>query len=172
MVSPSTERQYWDSCLWICYLQNKVEEHERVAAIRDLLRMAEAGRLHIVTSALAIAEVRPYAEQYSMDYSHVVEDLFATNRQYFSVVSVTRAVSMLARTVGEQNRQMSVADSIHVATALRSNVTGLFTLDGVRVQGMRRAGDLTSYDGKIGTPPLKISEPRVSMGPLFEPPEP
>ena len=35
--------QYWDSCLFLAYLQNKPEERELVETISALLRRAESG---------------------------------------------------------------------------------------------------------------------------------
>ena len=160
--------QYWDSCVFITYLRNRAAEAEQVGVIRDLLRQATGGRILVVTSTLSLAEVRPYADRYDAEHMGVIEDLFHTNRPYFRLVAVTGAISRRARQLGEQHRALSVADSIHLATAdMEPGVGDLFTYDGVREQGMRRSGQLTDLDNQIGNPALRIRAPFVDLGPLF-----
>jgi hypothetical protein len=55
-------------------------------------------------------------------------------------------------------------DAIHVATALEMAVDVFYTYDAVKG---RRKG-LLQYNLKIGKPPLRIEEPKITpVGPLF-----
>lgn len=165
MPTDDPVKQYWDSCMFIAYLQN---ESSRVPVIQDLIRRAKNGRIQIIISNLVLAEVRPYADQYNADHFKIVEDLLQTNRPYLRPVALTGAIARRARQIGEQHRTLSVADAIHIATAEQENVSVLFTYDGVRSQGMRRSRQMTDFNRKFGNSALEIREPFVDHGPLFE----
>ena len=51
--------EYWDTCFFLAYLQNKPEEQELVEIISARLRLAETGDTLIVVSTLVLAEIRP-----------------------------------------------------------------------------------------------------------------
>jgi predicted nucleic acid-binding protein len=166
------DRQCWDSCVFLAYLQNKPEEAKNVQVIRDLLHQAKAGRILVVASTFTLVEVRPYADKYEPEHMAVVEDLFETNRPWFRPVALTRSIARRARVLAEQNRVLSNADVVHIATALAEGTPSLFTYDGVRIEGMRRSGQMTDFDGALGNPPLRICEPWVDLGPLLSTPPP
>ena len=53
-------KEYWDTCLFITYLQNKKEEKDIVDIVDALLRGAsQKNERLIVISTLVIAEIRP-----------------------------------------------------------------------------------------------------------------
>lgn len=150
--------EYWDSCLFLAYLQYKPEEQEFVEIVSALLRRAEAGETLIVVSTLVLAEIRP---RYPYDPTHydVISDLFHTNRPYLKMVALSPRIAVLAGTIGSDHRQITVPDAVHVATAWSERVDVMLTRDGDRDRERRRSGGLLSFDGKIGTPPLQISAP-------------
>ena len=145
--------EYWDTCLFLTYLQNKSEEQELVEIISALLRRAESGDTLIVVSTLVLAEIRP-VRAYEPRHNDVIWDLFHTNRPYLRMVSLSPRLAQEAGTIGSGN-QLTSPDAVHVATALSKRVDVMYTQDGAADKERRRSGKLLSYDGKIGKPPLK-----------------
>ena len=149
--------EYWDTCLFIAYLQNKPEEGGLVDVISTLLRRAEIGNTLIVVSTLVLAEIRPL-RAYDPRHSDVLWDLFHTNRPYLKFVALSPRIAELAGTIGSEHRITS-PDAVHVATAWSERVDVMLTIDGGPNNETRRSGGLLSFDGKIGRPPLKIEYP-------------
>ena len=149
--------QYWDSCLFLAYLQNKPEERELVETISALLRRAESGDALIVVSTLVLAEIRP-RRTYDPSHVEVLRDLFHTNRPYLKMVGLSPRIAESAGTIGSEH-QITSPDAVHVATAWSERVDVMLTQDGARDKERRRSGGLLFYNGKIGKPPLKIAMP-------------
>ena len=152
------DKEYWDSCLFLAYLQNKPQERELVETISALLRRAESGDTLIVISTLVLAEIRPLYP-YDPNHEEVVWDLFRTDRPHLKMVNVLPRIADLSATIGGQHQAITVPDAIHVATAWSERVNVMFTLDGSPDKERRRSGKLLFYDGKIGRPPLNIRRP-------------
>ena len=161
--------EYWDTCLFLTYLQNKSEEQELVEIISALLRRAESGETLIVVSTLVLAEIRPL-RAYEPRHNDVIWDLFHTNRPYLKMVSLSPRVADEAGTIGS-GHQLTSPDAVHVATALSERVDVMYTQDGAADKERRRSGKLLSYDGKIGKPPLKIKMPMRPPDSQIEMPE-
>ena len=149
--------EYWDTCLFLAYLQNKPEEQELVDIVSARLRSAESGDNLIVVSTLVLAEIRPL-RPYEPSHSEVVWDLFHTNRPYLRIVGLSPRIAELAATIGSEHR-VTTPDAIHVATALSERVDVMYTQDGAADRERRRSGQLLFYDRKVGQPPLKIEMP-------------
>ena len=161
--------QYWDSCLFLAYLQNKPEERELVETISALLRRAESGDALIVVSTLVLAEIRPL-RTYDPSHDEVLWDLFHTNRSYLKMVGLSPRIAELAGTIGSEH-QITSPDAVHVATASSERVDVMLTQDGARDKERRRSGGLLFYNGKIGNPPLKIAMPTRPPDSQMELPE-
>jgi predicted nucleic acid-binding protein len=162
------KRIYWDSCLFISYLQGKPEEKALTDMLHQLLKYSEGGALKILLSTAVIAEVRPNAAEYPPDRLALVDEIFFKDHTFVQVSAVTRNIASHARQLAATFPELKVLDTIHVSAALQMQADALFTLDGVRkAGGRRRLRDLTAYDGKIGSPALAIKEPFVPIGPLF-----
>ena len=149
--------EYWDTCIFLAYLQNKPEEQELVEIISALLRRAESGDTLIVVSAFVLAEIRPL-RLYEPDHAEVLWDLFHTNRPHLKMAGLSPRIAELAGTIGSEH-QITSPDAVHVATAWSERVDVMFTQDGAPDRERRRSGQLLFYDGKIGKPPLKIEMP-------------
>lgn len=162
-------KEYWDTCLFLAYLQNKPEERELVEIITALLRRAESGDTLIVVSAFVLAEIRP-RPAYELGHAEVISDLFHTNRPYLKMVGLSPRIAELAATIGSEH-QITSPDAVHVATALSERVDVLLTQDGSPDRERRRSGQLLFYDCKIGTPPLKIEMPMRPPDSQIELPE-
>ena len=161
--------EYWDSCLFLAYLQNKPGERELVDVISALLRRAESGDTLIVVSTMVLAEIQPL-RPYEPDHADVCWQLFHTNRPYLKMVGLSPRIAEWAGTIGGEHH-ITPPDAIHIATALSERVDVMLTRDGARENERRRSGGLLSYDGKIGRPPLKIAMPTRPPDSQIELPE-
>ena len=150
-------REYWDTCLFLAYLQNRPEEQDLVETISALLRRAESGNALIVVSTFVLAEIRPL-RPYEPGHADVLWNLFHTDRPYIRIVTLSPRIAELAATIGSQH-QITTPDTVHVATAISERVDVMFTQDGTGERERRRSGGLLSYNGKVGTPPLEIAVP-------------
>ena len=138
--------EYWDSCLFLAYLQNKPEERELVDVISALLRRAESGETLIVVSTLVLAEIQPL-RPYEPHHAEVFWNLFHTNRPYLKMVGLSPRIAELAGSIGGEH-QITPPDAVHVATALADRVDVLLTRDGARDNERRRLGGLLPSTGK------------------------
>ena len=161
--------QYWDTCLFLAYLQNKPEERELVETISALLHRAESGDALIVVSTLVLAEIRPL-RTYDPSHADVLWDLFHTNRPYLKMVGLSPRIAELAGTIGSEH-QITSPDAVHVATAWSERVDVMLTQDGARDKESRRSGGLLFYNDRVGKPPLKIAMPTRPPDSQMELPE-
>jgi predicted nucleic acid-binding protein len=153
---------YFDSCLFIELLQQA--DQKRFDQCEALREQAQKGDIIIVTSALTITEVNKLPELGGLpeDQSKKILEFF--ENPYIVVRAVDRRTAEDAhhftRTHGLTN-----IDAIHIATALNSRVSVLYTYDSAK---KRRKG-LLSHNLKIGNPPLRIERPPDPLkGTLFD----
>jgi predicted nucleic acid-binding protein len=141
------ELRCWDSSCWSAYLGREVGRFERT---RSVIKAAEAGKLRVATSALALVEVIKLKsrEPLSPEKEPMIRAFF--KQPYIVIREVDRRVGELARDL-IWTRNIPVKDAIHVATALLTpGVVQLDTFD---------EGDLVKHSGKLGDPPLVIGFP-------------
>ena len=160
-------KEYWDSNLFLTFLQNKPEEIEDVEIVGALLRKAEQRESLIIVSTVVIAEIRPRTE-YDKARFEVVQDLFYSDRPYVQVSAVSPRIADFASVIGGRYNKITVPDAIHVATACIEDVDVLLTFDGPRDKERRRSGDLLHYDRVIhkpiqGDPLLRIERPTMPL---------
>jgi predicted nucleic acid-binding protein len=156
-------KEYWDTCLFIAYLQNRDDEGGIVDIVDALLRGAsQKNERLIVISTMVLAEIRPN-NIYNEFHWAVIRDLFYTNRPYIKVQALTPRLADLASSIGGKHNSLSPADTVHIATALSEKVDVFYTLDGLHEHGKRRTSDILDYDGKIGSPPLNIKVPIMPL---------
>lgn len=164
---PSNPRKiYWDSCAIIDFLQHTPGRYE------DLKHFVEAAvkkECIIVTSTIAIAETQkcdkdgsPLRGKSQAEVNAAITEFFSY--PFLSVRQVDRETAALARDFSIAHN-VPFPDSVHAATAVRTICDELHTFDGEN-PGKRRK--LLRYDGKLGTPPLKIVIPKKPV----PPPEP
>lgn len=146
--------------------QETKEGHKRVEKIQELLGLHEQKKIEIAISTMAIVEFRPYQEGVPHDpaAAKIVDDLF--NSTDILLYGLTPGIAAMARDIGEKHPAITPTDAIHIATAIVANADVLFTFDGVGKR--RRPKSMIANTGKIGNPPLKISEPYVDLGPLLD----
>ncbi len=159
------------------------KEPERVRTILGLLDQHDKNGITIIVSTMVVAEVRriprpgakgpaPAEEDnvvttpYDPKYLDQVRELFKSPDLDYRVP--TPSIVELARDIGDQFPKLLPVDCVHIATALEAKADVLFTWDGAGVQ-RRRPDAMLRYDKRIGNPPLRIMEPFVPSGEMFDP---
>lgn len=137
---------YWDSCPFIALIG---KNEERRDMCRLIMKEAEKGNLHIVTSAFTFAEVIRPEEEPILDTVQEIEVLRFLANEYIIVRYVDRQIGDIARQVARQTG-LKPPNAIHVATALKLEANLLHTYD-------RR---ILAQNDKLGIPPLRIEKPQ------------
>ena len=155
-------REYWDTCLFIAFLQNRADERELVDIVAARLKKAEEGENLIVVSTLVLAEIRPRSA-YDTERAEVIRDLFYTKRPFILMVALSPRIADVASLIGADHNALTAPDAVHVATAWSERVDVLLTNDGKADRERRRSGELLFYDRRIGNPSLRIERPTAQI---------
>jgi predicted nucleic acid-binding protein len=122
---------YWDSCAFISRLQGDVG---RIDALEYWTDEAAEGRVQIVTSTMAIAEVaflnREATEAELEAEVRQILDYFRND--YITVLNVTTRIAEDAATISRKYGAKP-PDAIHIATALFAECSVLHTYDGKKM---------------------------------------
>lgn len=162
-IKEELERQYWDSCLFIDFIGDRsTTGSARSKTFIQLVKDARAGRAIILLSTLILAEIRPKHAK-NGQHRKLLEELLDASRPFVQFFGVTRRIALKARDVGARH-SLSVADAVHVATALIGNAAVLFTYDGYS-EG-KPMTKLLALDRQIEG--LRIEVPHIRVGPLFD----
>lgn len=149
-------RFYWDSCAFIGRIQG---DPSRIIDLKFLTDEAAAGRVQIVASALAVAEVsyirRECSEAEKLRDIEEIGKFF--DNDYIHIVQVTRHIATEAAKIAVRHK-VKPPDAIHLATAIASNCQVVHTYDNV----------LLKLDGKVGAPALTIKAPPAAERGLFD----
>jgi predicted nucleic acid-binding protein len=143
---------YWDSCVFIDFLQQTSGRYEACKYIHD---RAESGTLIIVTSTVTLAEVARLPDAGGLmphEKSRQILDYF--KNPYIAVRQLDRTIAERAHEICRSNNLIHL-DAIHLATALNFRVSILYTYDSKK---QRRKG-LLRHNLKLGSPPLPIEMP-------------
>ena len=160
------KRVVWDSCVVIDAIQATPERWER---IEPFAKEAEAGRLQIVISEVNVAEILHLKRL--GDGGMTIENQVALIRQwlmnpYIVRRPVHRGISELAAEIGRKYGVKGAADCIVVATAIDEGIEIIHSFDGDRDKTSHRK--LLNFDGRIGSPPLRITVPDFLASTIFE----
>lgn len=145
-------RYYWDSCVFISRLQG---DPDRIVALEYLTDEAAAGRIQLITSTLAIAEVCYLKKECSEEQlRHDIEEIsrFFSN-DYIHLVQVTQRIATEAAHIARKHG-VKPPDAIHLATAILNQCDAVHTYDGVK---------MLKLDKLIGDPPLRIIQPNPEV---------
>lgn len=160
-MTSKPRRIYWDSCVYIDFLQ---QDPDRYDTLREIIQEAKDGTVVLVASAMVLAEVTKLTDSPKPieDQAAIIQEFF--EHKFIQPRNVDRGIAEkaadLCRTHG-----LKPPDAIHVITALRCGCECLQTYDGKARGGAHKSGKkLLSFDGKIGSPPLRIEEPRTIGG--------
>lgn len=149
--------RYWDSVTFLGWLS---AEPDKVPDCKPVLEAAEAGDVTIITSALTIAEVLWLKghDKISAVHAKKIESFF--RHSWIVVREVDRFIAEDSREL-IWNKNVKPKDAIHLATALRQDVT----LD----QFDTFDTSLIKLSGTLGDPPLTVGRPNLPAKlPLFE----
>jgi len=130
----SPRRVYWDACVWIALIkqENSIKLKDgtierRYSMCREVIKLAEQGKVEIVTSAFTIAEVCK-----SSDVKSSGVDNLSTyfDRSYILIVPVDKAVGVKAQSMQTSGiAGLKPPDAIHLASAHRAAVDELNSFD-------------------------------------------
>ncbi|RLK13337.1 putative nucleic acid-binding protein [Micromonospora sp. M71_S20] len=145
--TPSTV--YLDSCAFL-YVLNQTEGYEPVA---DLLRLADAGQVTVMTSPLILVEVRgaPRSADFDMARENRVRRMIDNPR--LLLVEFDRPVALKARDLSWRYR-LKPADAIHLASAVIGEANAFMTFDGGFPCGTEVDGVWVDKPYKYGGPDL------------------
>jgi predicted nucleic acid-binding protein len=160
--------QYWDSQMYISFLTKKPST--RVEVVRQLMRDAswKPPKVRPVGSQLIRAEVINHPND-DPAHTQIIDEFFLAARSIVRFYDLNRQIASVSRDLMATYRidGLTVPDSIHLATAIVAGADVFFTYDGYKDNERRRSGGLLQFDGEIGAPNMRISEPVVDWGPVF-----
>lgn len=156
---------YWDSCVFIDTLQKTPGRYED---LRKILSEAQNGTVVIVTSTVTLTEVHFFDRDPTKELAEQAEQIRAFfESDFIELWPLDRSVAEDAACIC-RDHALHPLDAIHLATAQKTRCRCFYTYDGKR--NKRRKKGLLSFDGRIGTPPLRIETPDkfFSSRPLFD----
>jgi len=157
------KRIYWDSCVFISYLQR---DADRVDVLDRIVDRAENGDIVLVISAMVIAEVVKLDGHEDHDAATTIKDFF--ERDYITPRDVDRLTAERAAEIS-RTHGIKPPDAIHIATALRWHCHCIHTYDGLKPDGSIKGGkNLLKFDKSFGKPPLRIIPPIDPVMPLIK----
>lgn len=135
---------YWDSCLFLDYLNATPNGKEIVAPLVD---EARRGGFTIVTSTISLAEVAYVSKELTEGLDPQIDDAIDNMFRDGSLLTLVEydqeigadARRLIRRTVSEDKR-LKPADAIHLATAIAVGASVLYTFD----------SDLIGYANTLG----------------------
>jgi predicted nucleic acid-binding protein len=122
---------YWDSSVWIAYLQDETTGRKpgELEGAKDMVAQADRGKLVIVTSVIGRIEV--LATQLDAEGRDRFRKVF--ERRAFQEPGVDRRVADVAAGIRESaladGRKIKTPDAIHIATAIVYEIPKVHTLD-------------------------------------------
>lgn len=166
------ERQYWDSCIFISWLQDEQRTRpEETQGIVEIVGQVQDQEANMITSVLTLAEVLDcelddsgrLLLQQTLKRSNV--NMVATDHRIWLLASEIRNYYQKHRGANKL-RTLSVPDCVHLATAIKHEVDVLYTFDEETKSKKMRAmiplsGDIAGHDLKIAKP---IGKPNLFTG--------
>ena len=128
-MRPTTKtdrRRYWDSSVFRGYFNNT--ENQRSQCL-PIITAAESGRTLIITSALTLAEVFWLEKEASFDQDTTdkMKDFFGYS--FIGLSDLTRTIAERAHEISRGHQNLSHWGSIHLATAIHSDIVLLETFN-------------------------------------------
>ena len=159
-------KEYWDTNLFICYLNDKAEEKSKVDIIETFIRNAEkpTSNILIVVSTIVLCELQP-RDTYNQLHYEEIHELFYTVRHFIKVQALTPKIAdEVSKLRTEHGNALALTDAIHMVTASLEDCSILYTFNGDSIR--RRPKDMLSFDGVSiieGKPPLNIKVPQMPL---------
>lgn len=155
---PGKRKLYWDSCIFLAWLQNEACEPGVMEGIEEAVRQVHDNEAVLFTSIVTQSEV--LEGTLSKEAQEKFDNLF--KRKNVVWVNHDTRVGKLSHDIrnyyNERDIKIEVPDSVHLASAILYEADELQTLDG---SGKRkRKSDLLSLNGKVaGKYKLTIKQP-------------
>ena len=124
-MADKPERRYWDSDCFIGWL---AQEGNKVTPCRQVLSLAEKGKIEIVTSALTIAEVLRLRHHSPIPKEKRVDIRQFFNNSYIIIVPILRPTAEMSQDL-VWDQGVKPKDALHVATAIEVGVPLFNTFD-------------------------------------------
>ena len=137
--------RYWDSSTFLM-LMNKEAGFD---GCRDVLRLAEQGKIKIVRSAITLAEVVKYRGTPRLDQRRQAMIRSFFDQPHIEVRDADRYITEAARNLMWTHGHLDTMDAIHLATAAAMGVALIESGD----------NDFLKLGGRIGRPPMEIRKP-------------
>lgn len=163
--SPTFERVYWDSCLFIAWLTAEQRVKDDLDGLEECVRHAELNLVTVIVSKVFELEVIVDAMPDSTQ-SQLRRFLRQTNVE---VVDYEPGIVALAREIrahyvtrkqaGTFGWVPAIADSIHLATAVNRKAEVFLTFD----KGGKDKGNLLALDGDVAGHQLRVLPPRAKQ---------
>ncbi len=162
---------YWDTCVFIAHLTGEQKGASAISGMDEWIEKMERGQAIIATSALTLAEILEsrLTDQKRKTYRALFQ------RKHLQLVACDEPIARLAseirayysRTSGPDEKTISVADSIHLATAINNSevISEFHTFDGSDpAKGeKKRARLLIPLSGNVAGYQLRICEPHAEQ---------
>jgi predicted nucleic acid-binding protein len=162
-MTKSKSNLYWDSCVFLKYINNESES----SIIEELMRRAESNQVIIYTSTITIAEVTHAAQERNQSaLNSVVESLLQNLFSPIKLVDYSITIGFetrdFIRNAMTHSKKIKPIDGIHLTTASWID-RYIAPLD-----------EFNTYDQAIkalypSITSIKIVEPHVDQLPLFMP---
>jgi len=159
-------KEYWDTNLFISYLNDKPEEKDKVDIIETFIRKAEkaSSNILIVVSTIVLCELQP-RDTYNQLHYQELRELFYTARHFIKVQALTPRIADEVSKLRTEHKGLALTDAIHMVTASLEDCSVLYTFNGD--SNRRRPTDMLSFDGVSiieGKPPLNVKIPEMPLG--------
>ena len=157
-------RIYWDSCAWIGLLNGELDKKRELEIVYG---NARDGKCKLWTSTISLIECRhvgnekKQARPYDAINDAKISEMF--NQPFVKCISLTMDIAEDARRIWRGTREISkYPDAVHIASALRWNITMMHTYDRSDLFGLSET--FSCRNGKK----LEICYPdNTTDGPLF-----
>ncbi len=164
---PNSGAIYWDSCVFLDRLKRRAD---RITVLEAITDAAASGDFLIVTSCVTLSEVIKLP-----DAGLTLPAQVATIEAFFENewISVRVVDEVIAKAAAELRRLHGIrtCDAIHVATAVRYNLSTFHTYDGLNDDGtIKPRPALLAFDQQFGVnSKMRIvipSDPRPAQFPV------
>lgn len=170
MSSDSSDKEYWDACIFITWLNNqpRIDPNDNEGVKESAFRITH-NKVHLYTSVITIAEV--LHGDLTPEQTQTFRDIF--KRKNVHLVQLNRTIADMAAEIRNHYRMkrangnevvMKLPDAVHLATAIIMDCGVFYTFDGSGCHPKPFA--LIPLNGTIaGKYPLLIKKPEPTPPP-------
>ena len=162
---PKFARVYWDSCIFIAWLTGEPRPQIELDGLREAVEQASRGEARVVVSRIFETEVlvdampgqvKALLQKFLRQDSVEVIDL---EPPILQLATEIRTYYRIEKQRGTSSFVPSMADSLHLATAINRKVDAFYTFD----RGGKDKASLLSLDRNVAGYPLAIHSPPATQ---------